>query len=284
MKKIVILLSIIFLAAVGLSMSFVQYSGNVADLDSDDLDIPSFPSSGSSQPEPKQPSGDTGPTGDMKAIEPTVVIVSAPTEAEAGKSFSITWRIDDHAGTIPHTAIHYDYASYPGDFGTGVAPAQAGYNELTTDYASGIFQVPNTFVSVIRPDVSGTLYYRVHAVVDGKNYWTSERSIAVKDVAPMIIIEEFMIDADDNGFYRNEQRLSSIVVEKGNRVEITFNVLSEGVYFGGLDFTGCGHDTGKVNPGDSAVMEFVAEDTCTVTSFWPSSGVVKDRMQVVVVA
>lgn len=94
--------------------------------------------------------------------------------------------------------------------------------------------------------------------------------------------KEFTIEADDVGFYLNNQEISSISVSKGERVKITFNVRSQGVYYGGLDFKGCEQNTGSTKPGDSASIQFTADNTCTITSYWPASGVVKDTMQVIV--
>ncbi len=38
------------------------------------------------------------------------------------------------------------------------------------------------FTDVFKVDKSGVVYFRAHAIVDGKNYWTDEKSVTVKDV------------------------------------------------------------------------------------------------------
>ncbi len=93
---------------------------------------------------------------------------------------------------------------------------------------------------------------------------------------------EFFIEADDRGFYIDGADVGSISAITGETLKITFSVRTTGVYYGGLQFKGCGQDTGKVAPGDSATTEFMASSTCTITSYWPSSSRVKDRLQVVV--
>jgi hypothetical protein len=94
--------------------------------------------------------------------------------------------------------------------------------------------------------------------------------------------KELSIETDDNGFYISNTDISSVAVSKGDITKITFTVRKEGTYYGGLDFRGCGQDTLNTAPGDSVAIQFTAENTCTITSYWPSSGVVKDSMQVIV--
>jgi len=75
--------------------------------------------------------------------------------------------------TILHTAVHFSTKSHPGSLGTDINPANSGYESLTSDYASGSFTVPKSFTASIIPP-SDPFYYRVHAIVDGKNYWSEE--------------------------------------------------------------------------------------------------------------
>jgi len=94
--------------------------------------------------------------------------------------------------------------------------------------------------------------------------------------------QTFLILADDKGFYINSQKTSSILAAKENIVKITFNVSAQNVYYGGLDFRGCGQNSGWTKPGSSTILQFTADSTCTITSYWPSSGVVKSKLQIIV--
>lgn len=214
-----------------------------------------------------------------------ISIASAPAAATAGAAIMISWRAETGGAqkTISHTGIHYDYSSHQGNFGTGVTHQQAGYASLTTEYASGSFTIPNTFTASVTPH-EGTLYYRAHFVADGENYWTSERTIAVGAASPPVTVRYFTIDADDAGFYIGTAgtKVSSISVGKGDDVRITFNVRPAGVYYGGLDFRGCNATAASAMPGNSTAMRFTAQDPCIITSYWPSSGVAKDRLSVAV--
>jgi len=94
--------------------------------------------------------------------------------------------------------------------------------------------------------------------------------------------KEFTIEADDKSFSIDGQDVSSITVNSGSMVRIDFLVSATQVYFGGLEFRGCGTDTGKVNPGESTTVMFLATESCTISSYWPASNRLKDRLQVVV--
>lgn len=228
----------------------------------------------------------TPPTqnGQQTTEEPvSISLISAPSNARVGDKISFTWKVNGPQKTIQHTAIHYDYTPHLGDYGTDVGPAASGYPQLTTKYASGQFNIPDTFTDDITLDKAGILYYRAHAIVDGKNYWTVERSVVVTRqetvTTPPKPDVNYVIRADDDDFYMDGRSISSITVEKGTMVEIMFNVDDDNVYYGGLDFRGCGTN-GGAKPGGSVRYDFTASNSCTITSYWPSSGVVKDTLDI----
>jgi len=95
-------------------------------------------------------------------------------------------------------------------------------------------------------------------------------------VAPSVY--EFKLEADDSGFYP----YSTITVPKGSQVKIHFIVRSTGVYYGGLDFRSSKFKTDTVKPGDTATVEFTADESFTFTSYWPLSGVEKASGKVIV--
>jgi len=96
---------------------------------------------------------------------------------------------------------------------------------------------------------------------------------------PLISIMEFTIEADDSGLYP-----PAIEVNKGDTVKITFEVRSQGTYFGGLDFrSDAWGDTGKVSKGESTTVEFIAEETFQFKSYWPASNKLKATGTVTVI-
>jgi len=89
--------------------------------------------------------------------------------------------------------------------------------------------------------------------------------------AQTLSLKEFTIEGDDYGLYPD-----TITVNQGDRVKITFKVRENKVYYGGLDFrSSVWGDTGKVLPGASTVVEFIAQNTFTYRSYWPSSNRLK---------
>jgi hypothetical protein len=109
---------------------------------------------------------------------PTIAFTSIPQSGTIARSMTFTWRVEGD-GSATHTAIHYDFTSHSGDLGTEDGPSAAGYPELTTEFASGNFPLPDDFSTQITPMRSGALYLRAHAIIDGKNYWTEETTISI---------------------------------------------------------------------------------------------------------
>lgn len=95
--------------------------------------------------------------------------------------------------------------------------------------------------------------------------------------APAPGIRAFVIEADDLSFVP-----SSVEVNAGDTVKITFKVRKQRVGFGGLDFKSNFFNTGTVKPGDSTTVEFKADKTFTFSSFWPKSNTKKTDGKVIV--
>jgi FtsP/CotA-like multicopper oxidase with cupredoxin domain len=69
-----------------------------------------------------------------------------------------------------------------------------------------------------------------------------------------------------------------ITVKKGDKVTITFTVLEQGTYHGGLQFTSIDPavQSGAIKPGDSGDVTFTATKSFDFTPYWYQSGVKKD--------
>lgn len=200
---------------------------------------------------------------------PGVTITDAPSSIDAGQTFDVYWRIDSPVQrNIQHTAVHYGTSPVAGDLGTDVAPAASGYPDLTPPKA---VTIPGTFSDTISTSSVGTVYFRAHAIVDGKHYWSDESSILVTATPKQGQLKEFAIEADDSSFYPDEP----LLVNDGDLVRITFKVRTTNVRFGGLDIRSPEFDTGKISPGGEKTVEFVAESDFSFRSYWPDSNVLK---------
>ena len=99
--------------------------------------------------------------------------------AEVGKDVILTWQIKGEEKTISHTAIYYDFTSHNGTFDANMTSGLSGYKKMTQDFAKGEFKIPRDFQSKLKFTSPGMVYWRVHAIIDGKNYWTDEKTISV---------------------------------------------------------------------------------------------------------
>ncbi len=220
-------------------------------------------------------------------LEPRIEIVSAPMSVEAGDIFLVSWRVDSEAKTTPHMAVHYGRFSVPNPSGPDDYPSASVF--LCSRQQCSL---PGFFSVSLGIFDAGTYYFRAHAVIDGNNVWSEERTIEVSDTSanqptpevnqPMPSSTSYYdIEADDHGFYSaDSSRISSLSVSRGSEAALKFAVRKENVYYGGLDFRGCGVLSNTTKPGDSIEVRFVPESDCDITSYWPLSGVKKSALHV----
>ncbi len=100
-----------------------------------------------------------------------VEILSVPTTSAAGQSFTVSWMVNGPVQeTINNTAVYYgpDTKSEP------LTPSS--YPSLTTPQSGTI---PNNFSANITIGKTGIFYFRAHAIINGTNYWSAEKSINV---------------------------------------------------------------------------------------------------------
>ena len=90
-------------------------------------------------------------------------------------------------------------------------------------------------------------------------------------------VQKFVLEGDDSVI-----EPKNITVKKGDNIELTLKAREQGTYFGGLDFRSIYFDTGKISAGKEKTVNFTAEKSFTITSYWPASGVRKADAQVIV--
>jgi len=140
----------------------------------------SVPSTPENQPEESSEEVSDQPPPEY-TDEPGIVLFTEHTTATVSQELEFAWLLNGPEGsTSMHTAIHWGDISHPGSFGSDVAPSQSGYPNLTSDFANGEFAVPELFTTKLSFTKAGTYYYRVHAIVDGQNYWTFEYTLVVE--------------------------------------------------------------------------------------------------------
>ncbi len=111
-------------------------------------------------------------------IEPKILITSAaPAIAGANQAVSISWKIESESTTTPHTAVHYGTSSVPNPTGPSDYPLASSFICTATPCS-----IPRAFHAQIAIANEGTYHYRAHAIIDGKNFWSEEKTIEI--VAP----------------------------------------------------------------------------------------------------
>lgn len=117
------------------------------------------------------PFGDTG-----------IARISAPIAADPNSYVGIDWQLTaPSTATTTHTAVHWGLESFANSpSGEEIAPDTLPYTSMSTDYTTGTFSIPGAFETNILVPEGGTVFFRVHALIDGKNYWSPEQSIAIK--------------------------------------------------------------------------------------------------------
>lgn len=109
-----------------------------------------------------------------------VTLVDAPKEASAGNTIAFTWRVDGPPTTITHTSIHYGTESNPGELKQEIKPADTKYTDFVKDFANGKYDIPLQFIGNTVIPKTGKYYFRVHALIKDKNYWSDEYTMDVK--------------------------------------------------------------------------------------------------------
>jgi hypothetical protein len=105
-------------------------------------------------------------------------IISYPSNVKVEDPIKIRWWVIPPKGAkMTHTGIHYGYFSHPGGLIINSDSNVAGYTDIAVPIH--VYQSTDFEVNII-PLKKGTMYFRVHVVIDDQNYWSDERTIIVK--------------------------------------------------------------------------------------------------------
>lgn len=125
------------------------------------------------------------PSADYK-----VTLIDAPKEVSTGNIATFTWRVDGPATKINHTAVHFGTESNPGDLGKEIQPSDAKYTDFVKDFVNGSYDIPLQFIGNQRLDQQGTYYFRVHALINDKNYWSDEYTLNISQSEPRVTLQD----------------------------------------------------------------------------------------------
>ncbi len=193
-----------------------------------------------------------------------ISLVTIPELAKTNDSVNIGWSVDSTENIMADsTRVYYDVVSHQDGFNTDMTPSKANYLFATMD-SSKILDMPNQFMTNLKvPDSAKTIYLRAYATIDGKNYWSGEKSF---DAVPAVFVtssgsdavaKKFIIDLTSAGMNKE-----NILVNQGDKVVITFTAGRSGIPSEGYEVKSqIWGTTGPIYAGQSKVVEFVASQT-----------------------
>lgn len=105
-------------------------------------------------------------------MEPAVTVLSYPSNVSIGGHFVVRWKVTGGIpGRITHTVVRWGNRT-----GTVDLPLY-GFPNVSQIFTG---DTPQSFqVEITAPLTPGKLYFRAHAVVDGKDVWSDERSVNI---------------------------------------------------------------------------------------------------------
>jgi len=103
---------------------------------------------------------------------PAVKVLSYRLNVSAGGHFVVTWKVTGGTpGRIDQTAVHW--GNQTGDAGL----PSYGFPKISQMFTG---DTPQSFqTDIAAPLTTGPLYFRAHAVVDGKDVWSDEKTVNV---------------------------------------------------------------------------------------------------------
>lgn len=111
----------------------------------------------------------------------SIALTDFPTEAGAGQPNRFVWRVDaPESFSTVKTGIYWSYDSSPSALMKGDSPEAVNYANFTFDYATGWFQLPDTFDLDLAFNQKGVVYFRAYAKIDNDHLWTEEKQVRIK--------------------------------------------------------------------------------------------------------
>ncbi|OGG00625.1 hypothetical protein A2Y99_05235 [Candidatus Gottesmanbacteria bacterium RBG_13_37_7] len=111
-------------------------------------------------------------------IEYKISFDDLPKEIVEGEQATFTWSLGGPSITIHKTAIYFGTASII-RVGKETAPVETKYTEAVKDFIEGNYTIPLRFVGNASVLKQGVYFARAYALIEGKNYWSDERTFKV---------------------------------------------------------------------------------------------------------
>jgi hypothetical protein len=109
----------------------------------------------------------------------TVSFVNTPAELTEGNFATFTWSVSGEPITIHTASVYIGQKSTPGELSEKIGPQNTSYSDKVKDFLDGNYNIPIQFIGNIQLFTPGTYYYRGYAFLDGRHFWSDEKTLQV---------------------------------------------------------------------------------------------------------
>ncbi len=120
----------------------------------------------------------------LRQTRPTqfsIELIKAPQTLSADQPGEFAWKVEaPNSYSAATTGIYWNYESSPSALTKNDSPRAVMYPNFTEDYATGLFQLPDTFELNLKFPKPGVVFFRAYALVDKDYLWTDEQRLTIK--------------------------------------------------------------------------------------------------------
>lgn len=127
-----------------------------------------------------------GPTPTPR--ENTITLVSVPDTLTEESVASFTWYIDGPSAKTNTTTVYFGTVSKPGSLSQAISPTDTSYAQKISDFTNGVYSIPLLFIGNVGIGSPATYYARAYTFINGKNYWSDEKTFVVSEIPKNKII------------------------------------------------------------------------------------------------
>lgn len=110
----------------------------------------------------------------------SIELTKFPEELIVGEKTNFAWLVTaPESFSAVKTGIYWSYDSSPSALIKGDSPEAVNYANFTFDYATGSFQLPDTFDLDLSFNQRGVVYFRAYAQIDHDHLWTEEKQLKI---------------------------------------------------------------------------------------------------------
>ena len=112
----------------------------------------------------------------------SISLISGPKEIFEDETATFTWAVNGLPATIKTTSVYFGPKSIPDLLVTGISPDNTEYSDYVKEFIDGQYKIPLTFVGNAANFLPGFYFYRSYANINGRHFWSEEKTFTVKRV------------------------------------------------------------------------------------------------------